>query len=102
MFCCHYHGFSCSQLGEDVTLLLQHHGLKPDINTDIPKVLSKSPKAQGFHWGVAGVAEPLVEGLLDLKDPVVTVMAPFAKKYFWFLSHVMSMLGCSLLSGLNA
>lgn len=98
MFCCHYHGFSCSQLGEDVTRLLRHHGLKPDINTDIPKLLSKPPRLkQGFHWGVAGVAESSIEGLLDLKDPVAMVMA----KYFWFLSYVMIVLGCGLLSGLS-
>lgn len=102
MFCCHYHGFSCSQLGEDVTLLLRHRGLKPDINTDIPKLMSKSPEAQaGFHWGVAGVAEPSAEGLLDLKDLAAMVMASFVK-YFWFLSHVMSVLGCGLLSSLSA
>lgn len=54
-----------------------------------------------FTWGVAGVVEPLVKGLLDWKDPVAMVMANFAK-YFWFLSLVMDVLGCGLLSGLSS
>lgn len=74
-----------------------------EIQTQTSQILCPdSPRLkQGFHWGVAGVAEPSVEGLLNLKVPVAMVMAPFAK-YFWFLCHVMNVLGCGLLSSLSA
>lgn len=83
MFCCHYHGFSCSQLGEDVTLLLQHHGLKPDINTDIPKLLSKSPKAQArISLGGSWCCRALSRGSPRLEGPCCDGHGTFCKKIF--------------------